>query len=87
MRRGSRLPYRPAFSFKDASGCGVPKASLHRLRGSGLLEQIGPSLYLAADNLDADVNMIAAARRTATRPGDTPCLRHSLPCCAADRTG
>ena len=70
-----RLPRRAAFSVKDASGYGVPKASLYRLRDAGFIEQIGPGLYMNADNLDADLDLVEAAHKA---PLATLCLNSAL---------
>ncbi|MFW0774963.1 type IV toxin-antitoxin system AbiEi family antitoxin domain-containing protein [Paenarthrobacter nitroguajacolicus] len=70
-----RLPHRAAFTVKDASRYGVPKASLYRLRDSGFIEQIGPGLYMAAANLDTDLDLIEAAHKA---PLATLCLNSAL---------
>lgn len=70
-----RLPHGAAFSVKEASHFGVPKASLYRLRDSGLIEQIGPGLYVTAEGLDADLDLVEAAHKA---PLATLCLNSAL---------
>ncbi|MFC8039843.1 type IV toxin-antitoxin system AbiEi family antitoxin domain-containing protein [Paenarthrobacter sp. NPDC057355] len=70
-----RLPPRAAFSVKEAAHYGVPKASLYRLRDAGLIEQLGHGLYIAAEGLDADLDLVEAAHKA---PLATLCLNSAL---------
>jgi len=69
------LPRGAAFSVSEASHFGVPKASLYRLRDSGLIEQIGPGLYVTPDGMDADLDLLEAAHKA---PSATICLNSAL---------
>lgn len=70
-----RLPRGSAFSVSEALHYGVPKASLYRLRDSGMIEQLGPGLYLSGESLDADLNLLEAAHKA---PMATICLNSAL---------
>lgn len=75
-----RLPQDSAFSLSEASRFGVPKASLYRLRDAGLIEQIGPGLYMSAGGIEADLDLIEAAlkARVATICLNSALARHGL---------
>lgn len=69
-----RLPRGP-FSLSDAAEHGVSHTSLYRLRDAGLVERIGSGLYVAGTGLEADIDLLEAARKA---PLATICLSSAL---------
>ncbi|GAB2742635.1 type IV toxin-antitoxin system AbiEi family antitoxin domain-containing protein [Sinomonas soli] len=69
-----RLP-RGAFSLHEADRGGVSKSTLYRLVEEGVLEKVGPGLFVAGDEIDFDLDLVEAARRA---PMSTLCLVSAL---------
>jgi predicted transcriptional regulator of viral defense system len=70
-----RLPQGSAFSVKDASRYGVPKASLYRLKNSGMIEQLGAGLFVSTGSIEADFDLLEVAHKA---PTATICLNSAL---------
>lgn len=75
-RRSQKLNRLPsgAFTISDAAANGIPHTSLYRMRNAGLVEKIGPGLYVDA-NMQADLNLLGVSRKS---PLATICLISAL---------
>lgn len=69
-----RLP-RGAFSLHEAARGGVSKSTLYRLVEEGVLEKVGPGLFVASEEIDFDLDLVEAAHRA---PTSTICLVSAL---------
>lgn len=69
-----RLPRGP-FTVSGAAEHGVSHTSVYRMRDAGLIEKIGPGLYIAGTGMQADLDLLEASYKA---PLATICLTSAL---------